>query len=392
MRILHVTPYFAPAWAYGGPPRSIYELSKELVRQGHEVTVLTTDALDARGRVPSTWKDPDGIEVVRLRNVSNNLAWQQQLFLPLGTTGFLKHRLRSFDVVHLHMVRTWLNVVVHHHALRHQVPFVLSPRGSLPRIVRAKLAKTLFDGFAGHSLVRYASKVIALSKPEKEDCIAAGVPASKVVIVPNGIDPSFYASLPSPGEFAREHGLDGREIVAYLGRLNARKGLGTLIRAFNLLQAERRQPTTLVLAGPDDGYQRHLVELAKSMGLADRVRWLDYLGVEEKLGLLVDADVVVYPAAHESFGLVPFEALLCSTPVVVTEGSGCGELIAGAGAGLTVALGDHESLKECLARVLDSKPETLEMVARGTELVLQDLNWDRIARRMVEVYSSVRVS
>jgi len=55
MKVLQVTPYFAPAWGYGGVPRSVYELSKALSRLNHQVTVLTTDALSERERMPHTY-------------------------------------------------------------------------------------------------------------------------------------------------------------------------------------------------------------------------------------------------------------------------------------------------------------------------------------------------
>ena len=79
-----VVPYFQPAWAYGGIPRLAYGLSRALLERGHRVQVVTTDALDARSRLPAGREFADGLDITRLANLSNHLAYDQQLFLPRG--------------------------------------------------------------------------------------------------------------------------------------------------------------------------------------------------------------------------------------------------------------------------------------------------------------------
>ena len=76
MKILQVTPYFAPAWAYGGPPRVMADYARGLVSLGHEVTVFTTDVLDESSRASPAVEDLDGAHVRRFRNISNDLAWR----------------------------------------------------------------------------------------------------------------------------------------------------------------------------------------------------------------------------------------------------------------------------------------------------------------------------
>src|SRR5262249_14046515 len=73
----------------------------------------------------------------------------------------------------------------------------------------------------------------------------------------------------------------------------------------------------------------------------------------DRLTALADADVVVYPSANEIFGLVPLEAILAGTPVVVADDSGCGEVINSVGGGTVVPLGDVDALERAIARVLE---------------------------------------
>jgi glycosyltransferase involved in cell wall biosynthesis len=215
-----------------------------------------------------------------------------------------------------------------------------------------------------------------------------GVPSSRITTIPNGVDSRQYQSLPPRGTFARQFGLEGKKLVTYLGRLNARKGLDELIHSFRGL-AQTQPNTVLVMAGPDDGYQRSLQLLAHRLAVDDRTFFPGLVTGPSRLGAFVDSQVIVYPTSHEPFGLVPFEALLCGTPVIVTEDSGCGELIKEAGAGLTVPYGNTAALEEALRQTLRGGDAVEETVRRGRRLVLEELNWSRIASQVVNLYEQV---
>src|SRR5947208_661867 len=207
MNILHVVPYFAPAFAYGGPPTSVSQLCRALAKRGHHLTVLTTDALTSTER-QSDKHACDGLDVYYQRNLSNYLAWNHQLFLPLGTNKFLRQKLGQFDIVHLHMYRTYQNIIVRKQALRGKIPYVFSAHGTVPRIVRKKLAKAVFDEIVGRRILEDASGLTALSQAEVVQYEAMGIPTSRISTIPNGIDHEEFAALPARGTFRRRYGLD----------------------------------------------------------------------------------------------------------------------------------------------------------------------------------------
>jgi glycosyltransferase involved in cell wall biosynthesis len=385
MRILQVTPYFAPAWAYGGPPRIVYELSRELVRSGHSVTVLTSDAHDGLHRNPERREEMDGIRVVRLKNMSNYLAWHDQLFLPRGTSRFLHNHLREFDLVHLHMYRTYQNLAVHAASHKTGVPYVFSAHGSLSRIMRRRNSKAIFDALQGNRVLRDARRLIAVSNAEREQYEAAGVASNRISVVGHGIDNDLYRDLPSRGSFANPRGLEGKRFVTYIGRLNARKGLEQLLAAFRDLAREEAN-LNLLLVGPDDGYGTQVRDLVRRWSLDERVILTGLVTMPDKLAVLVDSDVVVYPSAFEIFGLVPFEALLCGRPIVVANDSGCGELVERARAGFTVPFGNPLALRNAIAEALRGGPEVAEMTQRGREFVLENLSWSRVTNEMMTAY------
>jgi len=384
MRILQVAPYFAPAYAYGGPPETVHKLCEALANRGHEITVLTTDALSSTERQRIRHKS-NGLNIYYLKNLSNYLAWNHQLFLPLGTSAFLRKQAKRFDLIHIHSFRTYQNFAVRRQALCSGTPYILSAHGSVPRIVRKKFAETVFDAIVGSRVLQDAEALIAVSKAEMRQYEKMGVPASKIALIPNGVDAKEYSVLPARGTFSREYGLEGKRLIAYIGRLNARKGLDTLLESMHKL-VEIRADVALVLVGPDDGYRGQIERMIDRLSLHDHVLLTGLITLPRKLEVFVDCDVVVYPGAFEIFGLVPFEALLCRRPVIVADDSGCGEIVADARAGITVPVGNPASLQAAIEYVLEN-PESIEpMTERGRKYVLERMNWTQIAAETERLY------
>src|SRR5205085_6400739 len=124
MRIVFVIPYFYDAWAYGGQPRSAYEMARALVKRGHVVEVLTTDSLgDQRMSIPSdgATRIVDGITIRYYRNLSNTLAFRQRAFLPPGFFREVAEHVKRADVVHIHELRSPLTVSAAAAAIRERV-------------------------------------------------------------------------------------------------------------------------------------------------------------------------------------------------------------------------------------------------------------------------------
>lgn len=372
MRILHVTPCFPPTWAYGGVPRAVYGLARAQVRAGMDLRVWTTDAFDGERRSgkPPRW-ETDGIDVRTSRLASNRLAWSHQLYLPLG-----EPPLDGVDLVHLHAHRHLLNWAAWRAARRRGLPVVLTPHGTLPRIERKVQLKRAWDAVFDGALPRDADRVVAVSRAEVRQALLAGVDAARVARIPNGLWLEEFDHLPPRGTFRRRHDLPPGPIVAYLGQVSPRKGVRHLGEAFRRLGRG-----TLVVAGPARG-----AELPQGPG----IRCPGTLEGEERLALLVDADVLVYPSTAEVFGLVPFEGLLCGAPVVVGGDCGCGELVAEAGAGLLVPWADPEALARAIEAVLDDAGAARVMVERGRAWIREHLDYAHVVAAHARLYAEAR--
>ena len=389
MRILQVIPYFYPAWAYGGPVRIAYDISRKLAERGHDVTVYTTDVLDGRSRVraQSDNVDVDGVEIRRFRNLSNSLAHDHHLFLAPGMVWAAKRQMRTFDVVHLHEYRTSQNVVIHHYAKRHRIPYVLQAHGSLPRIMGKRCLKQLYDKTWGYQLLREASKVIAFTPTEAEQYRALGIVQERIGVVPNGIDLSEYRDLPRRGEFKSKYSIDeSAKVILYLGRIHRRKGIDLLVRAFADL-AKERDDVVLVVSGPDDGHLGELQKLIASLEINDKVRISGPIFGRTKLEAYVDAYVHVLPAADEPFGLTILEAWACGTPVIVINSCGIADWVKNAG-GSVVSYDEHE-LKLALGSLIADAVLRERFGESGRRLVRDEFDWSKVITRLENVYASV---
>jgi len=382
MRVLQVTPYYPPTWAFGGIPRVVHGLSQALVREGLGVTVLTTDAGGAGGRITRPGGlGGDGVRVITVPNLSNRVVTRHQLLLPQGVHAALDGV--EVDLVHLHGHRHLLNTAALRWARAKGVPYVFTPNGTLPRVERKRALKWVWDLAISGRVPAGAARCVAVSGAEVAALREAGVAAERICRIPNGLDLGEFDPLPPRGGARRAHGLGDGPLVVYLGQIAPRKGVDHLIEAF---RSGAPAGATLVIAGPDMGGLA--AALARAAG-APSVRFLGLLEGEARLELLADADVLVYAGHSEVFGLVPFEGLLCGAPVVVADDCGCGEIIREAGAGLLVRYGDLEGLRARIGTLLEDRAAAAAMVRRGRRFIHDRLSFEVVAREHARMYREV---
>jgi len=376
--VLHVTPYFEHAWAYGGIPRVVTAQVHALAGRGVCPTVATTDARDSSSRLtgpqPGSRRRPfrlttgDGVEVQVFPNLSNGLAYRKQFFTPRGLGDYLDREAARFDVAHLHGCHNLPGTIASRRLRRAEVPYVLQPNGTAPRIERRRLAKLVFDVVLGRHVMRDAATVIAVTDFERRQLEGLGVARDRLAVIPNPLDLAELDGSRTPGQLRARLGLGDGPVVLYLGQLSPRKRVDIAMRAIAKLE---RPDVRLVVAGSDMGTEQRLRHLAGRLGLEHRTVFAGVLEGDSRLHALADADVAVYPTQDEIFGLVPLEAILCGTPVVVSDDCGCGEVIRRTGGGVVAPFGDIGAFAAAIGGMLDdpqawSGPVT-EAAARARE-------------------------
>ena len=380
LRILHVTPYFTEAWAYGGIPRVAAAQVRGLTRLGHEVTVATTDVRDADSRVHSGWHDPE-MDVHVFPNLSNRLAFHWQCYLPRGMSRFLDRTVERFDIVHIHAHRNAPEAHAASACRRANVPYVLGPNGTAPRLERREALKRVWDLLWGDAILRDAAAVVAVSPSERRQLTALGVPADRVCEVPNPIDLAEFAT-PFRGRSSGE----GAPVVAYLGKMTPRKRLDVVVEAMPRVSSP---DVRLAIAGSDMGGLAGPLRRAGALGLGARIDQVGTLAGRARLEWLAAADVVVYPATDEAFGLVPVEALLCGTPVIVADDGGCAEMVGSLAGAQTVVAGDAAALASAIDRVLGDTPGWRSAAAAGASTVRERYGTEVVAASLDALYRKV---
>lgn len=375
MKILHVIPFFNPS--LGGSVTVPYQLSYWLAREGHEVTIITTDYKYD----PDYAQSLENVEVIPFRRVANLGLF---LYSP-GMKKWLKSNISNYDIVHLHNFRSYQNNIVCKYAREFDVPYIVQPHGSLPRIVEREGLKKLYDLVWGNDILQHASKIVAVSGNEVEQFRQACIPDGKITVIPNGVSDISPAALPPAGQFREQYEIREKHIILYAGRVHKIKGIDFLIRAFNsFVHSWNDDDVALVIAGPDDGSQSAFENLVEQLGLADKVRFVGF--ISSLAAAYQDADVLVYPSVYEIFGLVPFEALLCGTPVIVTDDCGCGEIVKKAECGYLVHYGDVAGLSETLRFALEHPDVNERMVEAGRRYIKEHLTWESVVKQVEEMY------
>lgn len=385
MKILQVTNFFKPSFEAGGVARVAYSISKCLIKQGHNVTVFTTNRslidIDVETNKPL---DVEGMKVYYFENLRKYFSVKIPP-IPYYLPFIVNKKIKDFDIIHIHEHRTLLAIIVHHYAKKYDVPYVIQPHGSVLPFFQKQGLKKVFDCIFGNRILNDASKVIAVSNTEVEQYVKINVPNEKITIVPNGLDNDAFNNLPENGTFRTKTGLSNDYIILFLGRLNKIKGIDFLIKSYAQLNKEM-DDVVLVLAGPDGGYKHEAELLINELGLTNNVIFTDHLGLEDKLAAYVDADVLVYPSIFEIFGLVPFEAILSGTPVIVTDDCGCGELVKDAECGCLVKYGDIEGLKNTMMSLIRNPDVGANMVNNGKMYITNNLSYDIAIKSLEGIY------
>lgn len=375
MKILQVIAYFTPR--KGGDVNVCYNLSKQLAMRGHEVTIATSDHEFDKEYADSI--EQVGVKVIPFHCIADICAF---LVTP-SIRKWMKFNINDFDLIHMHNFRSYQNNIVHYYAMQHKVPYILQAHGSVLRTVQRQFLKTLYDAVWGYRLLKNAIKVIAVTNNEVEQYIQMGVDQKKIAVIPNGIDINKLNSKKNHGAFRKKIDINDERLVLFLGRIHQRKGVDYLIRSFGRV-LENENNAILVVVGPDDGYKRELERIIEELGIGNRVKFVDYISnVSEAY---TDADVLIYPAIYEIFGLVPFEAIICGTPVIVADDCGCGEIVKKADCGYLVRYGDVECLKNQIIYVLNNPDEAKKKVLQGQRYIYENLTWDKIVTKVEEVY------
>lgn len=388
LHVLHVIPGIAPR--YGGPSAVIGPMVAALNHLPDVVAeVATTDADGPGGRIDPRVLPAEVSTHLFHRTFSERWKFSNDLWR------WLRRHAADYDILHIHSLWSFASAAAARAARRAGVPYVVRPAGMLSPYTfgRGTWSKNLYWGMAERATVQGAAAFHVTSEEEAAE-VRAVRPDAKTFVIPNGVDDAAWNIRVDRDRLRSQCDLNagGRSILLFLSRIHPKKGIIDL-----LLPAVARMKSDAFLAlagGPDPhapGYHDEVTAAIARLGLGERVRLLGPVAASDRWYLFDGADAFVLPSRSENFGVVVAEAMARGCPVVVTEGVHAKCHVREAGAGKVVPF-DQEELAQTLDAVLADASARDIMGAQGREYVRERLDWESIARSLVECYTECLVS
>jgi radical SAM superfamily enzyme YgiQ (UPF0313 family) len=235
---------------------------------------------------------------------------------------------------------------------------------------------------------RRANAIITVSESARDDIVRSyKVDPARVRVVYEAAAPAF-TPVRDPERLAqvrRRYGLAQR-IILYVGTIEPRKNLPTLIDAFSRQLQAGALSHQLVCVGPYGWMSRGLGERIETQGLDHAIRFTGYVPFEDLPALYSLAEMFVYPSMYEGFGLPVVEAMACGVPVITGTASALTEV--GSHAVYHVDRLDADRLGEALIDLAKDGAKRARMSAAGVARA-REFSWDRAARESLEIYESV---
>lgn len=377
MKILMLTWEYPPR-IVGGIARVVNDLSKRLIKDGHDVTVVTY----REGNTPY-YEDDKGVKVYRVDNYmihpNNFIDWIMQMnFNMIAKANEIMAKEGKFDVIHAH---DWL-VAYAAKTLKnsYDIPIVATihaTESGRNSGIHDETQRYIND--TEWMLTYEATEVIVNSNYMKRELqYQFGLPFEKINVVPNGINVNMFSGVERDYDFRRQYAADHEKIILFMGRLVYEKGVQHLVSAMPKILAGYHD-AKLVIAGKG-GMTDELKAQVNAMGISNKVYFTGYMDAKQVCKMYKCADVSVFPSTYEPFGIVALEAMLSGTPVVVSDIGGLNEIVNHGENGMKSYAGNPNSIADSILALLYDPQLSANVVKNAKNMVKNEYNWAKIAQ------------
>lgn len=236
----------------------------------------------------------------------------------------------------------------------------------------------------------WAEKIVTISTNSKNEIVDFyKVPTSKVEVVYPGIDQSQFFRWPTnkSEEIKARYGVHGKYIL-YVGNLEPRKNLKTLLLAYEKLPSDMRKEYSLLLIGARGWLDDEIFDIIERLRIAGNhiQQPLGYVKDKDRAALYSGAALFVYPSLYEGFGIPPVEAMACGVPVITSNNSSLPEAVGDAAE--MVGADSVNGLKKAIEKVLGDPDLQEEMRQKGFAQA-DKYSWDREANKLLDLLLEV---
>jgi glycosyltransferase involved in cell wall biosynthesis len=360
----------------GGAGVYVHTLSKEMVKRGHQVVVIT------RGSWKGLESDRlDGINVYRVPYlhlypfiVHTHEIFQKMIFKELRS---------NLDLVHTHQpfsppIKTTLPMIATIHAsvgpgaIELQT-FYTGRRipGPLFSLMRSYVKATQDRIFERADAITTVSKAVA-----NELHTLHGLDATSISVLGNGVDIEVF----EPGKTK-----PSENVVLYTGGLSYRKGLIDLVMAARHV-LNKYPEVSFILTGTGP-IERELRRMITKMGMTNNFRFLGFVDRARLIELYQSATVYVFPSYYEGVPTSVLEAMACGTPVVATAIDGIPELVVNGKNGFIVPVKNPEAISSAILKLLDDEELRNRIGQAARQTIREHFTWNEVANRTLKCYN-----
>jgi glycosyltransferase involved in cell wall biosynthesis len=384
MKILIVIP--AVGSVYGGPSKIALELAQSLGQAGIQVDLATTNANGSSNLdIPlNTWIAEKNY---RIQYFS---CWNFQDYkISFPLTKWLFQEVKNYDIVHTIAVFSYTTSIAHLACQIKQVPYIMNPQGMLEPWALSYKAwkKYIYYHLLEKPALTHAAAIQMLSFAEVEGIQALHL-NTPIVTIPNGIHRQDFENLSDPKVFYQQFPeTRDRPLILFLGRIDPKKGLDLLARAFAKVRSQFPQ-THLIVAGPDNiGFLPTACNYFSEAGCLDAVTFTGMLTGELKYSALAAAQIYIAPSYSEGFSMSVLEGMASGLPCVITTGCNFPEA-ANARVAEVVNI-NAEAITEALLRCLNDPQQAKIMGNHARQFIFDRYTWNSIAANLLEVYTAI---
>ena len=403
MHIAMLSAEYPPRW--GGMGSTVFHLSSALASRGHNVTIITRNG--GGKNIPSV----PGVEVI-------SVGW---LRIPMEfTRSYGRTALRALkklnksnpvDVVHLHCPMISWTEKQFRYCKMNIGPIVSSLHGSWlgekdglltakeqketavwanPNDLAILLTSKRYAKFENQALSG-SDVCVANSEATKRDFISRYSPPTDwdCEVIHWGVDTEMFAPAETRDkDLRRRFGCSEEDILLLaVGRLAARKGYGSLLRAFALVNSEFSN-SKLVIVGRGH-LRKRLLNQAHSLGISPSVYIESSMSFEELAKLFRNADLTVYPSYYEGQGLIPLESMSSGTPVVTVNHGPLPEMV-DSEVGSLFQMGNINSMSSTIIKEISNMDVLKDKGIAGRKRVLQKFTYEIDAESFIEIYDRIQ--
>jgi len=379
MKILHAFVFFSIKHA-GGTSDLMFKIAKAQKKAGLSPIILSGDYkfdYELAGNL-------QGVDFVICKSFFDKFGFS---LMPSMIWKLFSIR-KDVDVVHMHVYRTFQNVILYLFCKTFSIPYVMDAHGAVPYHENKKFLKRVFDFIIGKRILRDAKHLIAETVVGRDEylSIMPSLVADDVIVLSPPFDTDEFISLPDKGLFREKYQIDSNlKVVMFLGRIHYIKGNDFLIKGF--AEALKLRPDLfLILVGPDDGHMEECKKIVDELNISSNVLFTGFLGGEHKNSALIDAEIVVQLSRFEQGAWAPLEGVLCKTPIIVTADTGTGEDVKRIKAGYLVDFDNNEMLANTIINILDNYDDAKKLTNEARDFIIENLSMNARIGEYTDLY------